>query len=166
MAVPEKALWGCCGTARGCLWPQQNPVCSEVFRSLCHVPPKRFKLCAGVRGRQGRGCAGGAGKGVGMRGFLPKVTADSDGSSGGAPESRSCAGAASPVLLLVCNFSKYRPSNLFLSQERIRESATGINPFLASPATELSKGHLFAWGWKSFVPKKIFQRQSWVTQLF
>lgn len=114
-----------CGHARksplGRLWDSQglpvapaNPVCcSKVFCSLCHIPPRRFKLCAGVRGSRGRGCAGGAGRGVGMRRFPPQGHGDSDGSGGEAPESRSCAGAASPVLLLVCNFSKYRPSNLF-----------------------------------------------------
>lgn len=36
------------------------------------------------------------------------------------------------------------PATSSLSQERIRESATGVNPFPASPATELSKGHLSA----------------------
>lgn len=53
----------------------------------------------------------GLGSDWGCRDFLPKVTAGA-GSVREVPESQSCAGAPSPVLLL-CNFSKYRPSNLF-----------------------------------------------------
>lgn len=57
-------------------------------------------------------------KGLGLRddweykGSLPKVTV-SPGSGSKAPESQSCAGASSPILLLLCNFSKYRSNNFF-----------------------------------------------------
>lgn len=99
-------------------------------------------------------------------GFLPKVTVTAMGAAAKLL-------SHGHVLELQVQFSSSRvtsvnidPATSSLSQERIPESATGINPFPASPATELSKGHLSAYGWKSFVPKKIFQRQSQVTQLF
>lgn len=62
--------------------------------------------------------------------FSPKVTAIAMVIERQAPESRSCVGTTRPFLLLVCNFSKYRPSQTSsLSQERIQETVTGLNPF-------------------------------------
>lgn len=62
--------------------------------------------------------------------FSPKVTAIAMVIERQAPESRSCVGTTRRFLLLVCNFSKYRPSQTSsLSQDRIQETATGLNPF-------------------------------------
>ena len=99
--------------------------------------PKRLKLFAGVRQ-----CFSSPRIGVRLlcwcywevtgspKVFLPKVTAIAMVIEWQAPESRSCVGTARPFLLLICNFSKYRPSRTSsLSQERIQETATGLNPF-------------------------------------
>ena len=107
--------------------------------------------------------------------FSPKVTVIAMVIERQAPESRSCVGTTRPFLLLVRNFSKYRPSRTSSqSQERIQGTAPGLNPFphqSQARCRRLSERRLSAWGLTSFVPQKTKSPRAagaerCVTQLF
>lgn len=103
---------------------------------------------------------------------LPQGHSDSDGDRAAAPESQSCGGTTRPFLLLVCNPSKYRPSQTpSLNWERIHGTAAALNPFPHQTEGRKLRKQRFRWEFPRFGPRRDvpgLREQSGVTltQLF